>query len=138
MKAATDPAYAQCPQMVAANNGGDAIISDGADGPVYRFRYGKLASALITLGPFDEALGYLVEKYGKPTSQSTVIAQNAFGAKWELGQGDWQTSDGCVIVAKEEIDTENGFKRSTSVSIFSKEEFQRLKDVQSDRPNPLN
>ena len=78
MKAATDPMYRQCPQMITANNGGDAVItSGGPEGPIYKFRDGKLAVVAIELGPFDEALGYLVEKYGKPSLRSTSIAQNA-------------------------------------------------------------
>jgi hypothetical protein len=141
MKAAKDPMYRQCPQMVAANNGGDAAIFSGtraAGGPIYKFRDGKLTVVVIELGPFDEALGYLVEKYGKPSSRSTSLIQNAFGAKFELGHADWQMADGCSIMAEEKIDTENGFRRYTDVGIFSKEEVERMKAEQSSRPNPLN
>lgn len=139
MKAAKDPMYRQCPQMVAANNGGDALIFSGGPGdPIYKFMDGKLAVVSIDLGPFDEALDYLIEKYGKPSSRSTSIVQNAFGAKWELGYAKWNMSDGCSIVANEKIDTDKGLRRYTNVGIFSKEEIEKMNAEKSSRPNPLN
>lgn len=141
MKAAKDPMYTQCPQMVAANNGGDAVIvsaTRAVDGPVYKFKDGKLAAAAIELGPFDEALGLLVDKYGKPSSQTSSIVQNAFGAKWELGYAEWNMPDGCTIMANEKIDLESGLRRYTNVGIFSKEEVERMNSEKSSRPNPLN
>jgi hypothetical protein len=74
----------------------------------YTFNYGKLKEINIDFPqsfPFDEVVSLLTTRYGVgPSAVSKDEAQNAFGARWNLGTASWSLPNNVVCLAFESID----------------------------------
>lgn len=120
----------------------DFSTTDGKQTRTFGFSGGILREieipVLLVGTTFDEQLGFLIERYGKPSNRKTVTYQNAMGAKWECGEAEWLMPDGAGIMAAESIENLpiSGPTRKLTITIMSKEKVQDLLAAEQKKQNP--
>lgn len=115
----------------------------------WKFSDGKLSEALVfvpgastgnSVRPnIQEEFGFLIQKYGPPTSTLKVPYQNSYGARWECLELSWNMPDDTLITASEHPGSLNSWgerKDELTVTFLSKEWQESRKRQQQINQNP--